>query len=356
MLTKLDQRKRSKGIGSSEIGMLAYVEDKNGDMKPLSPYGGRHKLWRRKTGKEPETQSKEYMRRGNYMEPALINWFADDTGVEWFKPPTINHSEFPWVVDSVDGLSFPKGTKKSVMKSGKVKPFRCIEAKVLTGWDKDGFGDPGTDEIPEHYLVQAQWHIGAHRPEDMACDFPVDVDGGRNDYLIKFDEELYLYLVSEAEKFWMNYVEKDIEPPVDDYSDTTSWLSRYMRQREGLGVLEANEEQVKLMLQYKQLALQLSDGESGLAELKEKLMRAIGEYDGIIIPGTKQKILWKRSKDSQIIDWKAVSESLGQRLLSANLMTEAELEQLSQTKVKVRTGSRRWTPTSLLKNDASGDR
>ena len=190
----------------------------------------------------------------------------------------------------------------------------------------------------------------------MACDFPVDVDGGRRDYLVKFDEELYLYLVSEAEKFWMNYVEKDIEPPVDDYSDTTDWLSRYMRQREGMGVLEANEEQVKLMLQYKQLALQLSDGESRLAELKEKLMRAIGEYDGIIIPGTKQKILWKRSKDSQIIDWKAVSESLGQRLLSANLMTEVELEQLSETKVKVRTGSRRWTPTSLLKNDASGDR
>lgn len=351
MLSKVDQKKRTKGIGSSEIGMIIYVEDKNGDKKPLSPYGGMHKLWRRKTGKEPETKATSYMNRGNYMEPALIQWFADDTGVDWFKPPTVRHADYPYVVDSVDGLTFPKGTKRAEMKTGKVKPLRCVEAKVLTGWNKEGFGDPGTDEIPEHYLVQSQWHIGAHKPEDMACDFPVDVDGGRKDYLVRFDEELYLFLVSAAEKFWVNHVEKDVEPDVDDYADTASWLSKYLKQKEGLGVLEANPEQVKLMLQYRQLALKLDEGDAALAELKEKLMRIIDEHDGIIIPGTKQKILWKQSKDSESTDWKAVAETLGERLVAAELISKGELDELSATKVKTKKGSRRWTPTSLLKNN-----
>lgn len=352
MLTKLDRKKRSKGVGSSEIGMLVYVES-GGEMKPLSPYGGRHKLWRRKTGKEPEQTARDYMRRGEYLEPALINWFCDDKGLAWMKPPTIVHPEFDFVVDSVDGLSFEQGTAKSAMKNGKAKPLRCIEAKVLTGWAKDGFGEEGTDEIPEHYLVQSQWHIGAHRPEEMKCDFPVDVDGRRRDYVIDFDEELHLALVTEADRFWKDYVIRDVEPPVDDYSDAVTWLARYMKQREGAGVLEANEEQVQLLLRYKAVAAQVADGEAALDEIKEKLMRAIGDHDGIAIPGTKQKILWKKSKDSNRVDWKTIADNLGQRLISANLIGEADLDQLIGDHTAVRPGSRRWTPTSLLK--ASGD-
>lgn len=352
MLTKLDQKKRSKGIGSSEIGMIIYVEDANGDMKPLSPYGGKHKLWRRKTGKEPEQAGRDYMRRGQYLEPALINWFCDDKEIAWYKPPTINHPDYYYVVDSVDGLSYPKGTSQAAMKAGKIKPLRCIEAKVLTGWAKEGFGDEGTDEIPETYLVQSQWHIGAHKPEEMACDFPVDVDGRRRDYLVQFDEELYLALVMEAEKFWVDYVEKDVEPPVDDYADTTSWLSRYLKQKQGVGLLEADEEQVKLLLKYREMALKLSDGEAALEEVKEKLMRAIGEYDGIVIPGTKQKVLWKMSKDSKSVDWKVVAEGLAQRLMVDGKLTGEQFTEIQEQHVKVRQGSRRWTPTSLLKNDA----
>ena len=352
MLTKLDHKKRSKGIGSSEIGMLIYVEDENGDQKPLSKWGDRHKLWRSKTGKETSSPAKSYMQRGNYMEPALIQWFADEHGVDWYKPPTINHPEYRYIVDSCDGLTYPKGTSRTDMKSGKVHPHRCIEAKVLTGWNKDGFGDPGTDDIPDSYLVQSQWHIGAHKPEDMACEFPVDVDGGRKDYLVKFDEELYMSLVAEAERFWVDYVEKDVEPPVDDYSETTKWLSKYLTQKAGMGLLEADEGQVQLLLQYRKHSLQLKGDESSLDEIKERLMRDIGEYDGIIIPGTKCKVLWKKSKDTQKVGWQKVAEDLANRLIEAGQLDKSGYEEIRDDNTDAREGARRWTPTSLLKHDA----
>jgi predicted phage-related endonuclease len=339
MLSKADLEKRSHGIGSSEIAMLIYVEDEHGDLKPLSPWGGKHKLWRKKTGKEEEKPAKTYMSRGNYMEAPIIQWYADDHGVDWKKPQTMRHPSYPYVVDSADALTYPKG------QIGIVNPLRCIEAKALTGWNMEGWGEEGTDEIPDYYITQGTWHIGAHKPQEMLCDFPIDTQGQRKDYSVQWDEEFYLALVSEAERFWKDYVETDKEPPVDDYSDATSWLTKYLKQKKGMGMLEADEEHVKLLLQYREMALQVKEGEGMLEELKEKIMRAIGEYDGIVVPGSKQKITWKQAKDTMGVGWRDVADTLAKDL------KPGEYQKIQDAHQRVtRKGSRRWTPTALLKN------
>ena len=80
-------------------------------------------------------------------------------------------------------------------------------------------------------------------------------------------------------------------------------------------------------------------------------MRVIGEYDGIIIPGTKQKILWKKSKDTSGIDWKSVAEHLAQSMLVAGALDKAAFDGLKDDHTSItRKGSRRWTPTALLRN------
>lgn len=356
-LSKLDHKKRSRGVGSSEIGMLVYVPDSNGDMKPLSPYGGAHKLWRRKTGKEEWKPARSYMQRGIYLETGVINWYADDHGVVWHKPSTIVHSTYPYVVDSVDGLEFPKGTSKTDMKRGLIKPIRCIEAKALTGWNTEGFGQAETDEIPDNYLVQCAWHIGAHEPEDMSCAFPVDLNGRRVDYMVRHDEELYMSLVMRAEKFWQDYVLKDVEPPIDDYADTTSWLSKYLRQRDGLGLLEADDEQIKLLLRYHRISGLMSKGKERLEVLKEKLMRDIGEHDGIVLPDNrKAKIWWKRPKDSAKIDWKAIAEQLAQRLRVDGNLPRENFDAMKADYTTMKKGSRAWKPASLITHAGNGQK
>lgn len=336
MLSKKDKKMRSSGIGSSEIAMLIYLPDQYGDPKPLSKFGNRHKLWRIKTGKEPEKEAESFMDRGTFIEKGLIDWYAHDHNVDWMKPPTIKSKKYPYVVDSCDGLTFTKGKKK------KSQPLRCIEAKAITAWSKDEWGQPGTDEIPEHYLVQCQWHLGSHETLDNICDVPMDDGAKRTDYHVAFDEELYLALVLEAEKFWTDYVLKDKEPPIDSYSETTDWLSKYLKNKAGMGVLEANDQQIKLMLNYKDLALRIKKDEESLAKIKEAIQREIGEYDGIIIPDSKRKILWKKSKDTISVDWESVAKKLGENI------DLDEFVDLQKSFPKIRKGSRRWTPTTLL--------
>lgn len=345
MLTEADKKTRSNGIGSSEIAMLVYVEGEGGEPTPLSPWGGRHKLWRKKTGREQDEQ-KDIMRRGQYMEPGLLQWYADDNEVELIRPPSVRHRDYPYVVDSCDGLTFPKGSAEDAITDRIVQPLRCVEAKTSHWSKRKEWGSAGTDDVPDYYLVQCQWHLGAHKPDEMICDLPMDDGSQRRDYHIAFNEELYISLVSLAEKFWKDHVEKDVEPPIDDYSDTTTWLSKYLKQRSGMGYLDADEETAKLMLLYREKALHLKDGEAELEELKEKLMRAIGEYDGIIIEGTKQKITWKRPKESQRTDWKGVSKELCERLR----MEQSVYNAVCSTHQTTKEGSRRWWPKALLDN------
>ena len=82
MLSDEDLKLRSNGIGSSEIAMLVYVKDEDtGSMKPLSPWGGKHKLWVKKTHGEVK-KSSDAMTRGNYLEDGIINWCADKEGYD----------------------------------------------------------------------------------------------------------------------------------------------------------------------------------------------------------------------------------------------------------------------------------
>lgn len=361
-LSEAAKKVRSKGVGSSEIAMLIYVKDDDGNSVPLSPWGGAHKLWRRKTGKERDKAAESYMTRGSFMENGLMDWYCHDKGVVWIKPKTITHPEYPHVVDSCDGLVFPEGTTKKMMQAylshgeGEM-PLYPLEAKTSNFMKRDEWGADGSDDVPLYYLVQCIWHMGAHPTQQNRCVMPMDNGMKRSDYTIPFDEELYLSLVDRVGKFWRDYVEKDREPPVDDYGDANDWLSQWTKNKDGFGVLEASDEQVALMLQYREKALNIKTTETEMDELRHTMELAIGEYDGLIIPDTKQKILWKRSKDGTKTNWEMVAAELHRKLTILSLQDKdghphvaKDYDELKSSHSTVREGSRRWTPTNLIKN------
>ena len=346
-LTEADKRVRSNGVGSSEIAMLVYLEDQSGDVRPLSPWGGRHKLWRKKTGREIEERVASHLTRGDFMEEGLIKWYASDHDVEWRKPRSKRSTRYKYVVDSVDALTYPRGSKK------KGTPLRCVEAKTSNPWMRHEWGQPGTDEIPNYYLVQCQWHLGVWETQDEVCDVPMDNGMSRKDYFVPYDEELYHSLLMEAERFWRDYVETDREPPIDDAKEATRWLSRYLENKDGLGVKEANADEVQLLLRYRSIALQRNAAIDALAELQEKIQRAIGAYDGLMVPGTKQQILWKQTADSIGVNWQEVSMDLYSRLQASGDLDEQNYQLLLKRRTKVtKKGTRRFCPDALLKNSS----
>jgi len=333
-LTKEDHAKRSKGIGSSEIAMLLTKELGNGKVVPLSPWGGPHKLWRRKTGREDWSPDSDAMRRGRFLEKAILEMYASTYGYRLESPPTKRHESYSYVVDSVDALAF-KGPGE--------QHKRTVEAKTAV-WVKQGeWGDEGTDQVPKYYIVQCQWHEGVWPSEDRICDVAVLLNGVEKYYHVAYDEDLYMALVCEAEKFWYDHVLKDKEPEIDGYPETSEWLQKRITHIEE-GLVDADNEMSAIMLRYRELRLLQNEHKSEMSLLENKIKQAIGSQEGIVIPGTKQKITWKKAKESTgLMKIKMAEDYL-------DGLGEKEKQEAIEKYGVIKEGSRRFLTESLLKN------
>lgn len=266
-MTNLNHELRAKGIGSSEIAMLVIDDEGH----PLSPWGGPHKLWRIKTGVEiPDDSPKQWLSRGNALEPWLLACYAEDTGARLRKSPgTIQHKKFPYVVDSVDAIAWMPGDGK--------RPSTAVEAKAPLPFTMDEW----SDGVPAKYMVQGQWHMGVWSLPK--CDYPIDAYGKVKIFSTTNDEELWMSLVTIAEKFWVDHVESGVPPPVDATEETSQWLSRRLKQKDQ-DLVDADDETVKKMLRWRELKLAHDKNKEELELLGNEIKAAIGEHKGICIP------------------------------------------------------------------------
>ncbi len=97
---------------------------------------------------EPEQPTTVPMARGNYLEAGVREWVADILDVEAVEAgpklaePAFVRADWPGVAVRPDGAFRFKGDSTALYE-GKTSAFA------------DGWGEPGTDQIPREYLVQA---------------------------------------------------------------------------------------------------------------------------------------------------------------------------------------------------------
>lgn len=103
-------------------------------------------LWHRMTGTLPPDAENDQMRRGHYLEPAILQWFFD-------KHPEMTRgpSEIYFHETNKDFAATPD----AVARVGEQR--HPIEAK--SDHDGDDWGTPGTDEIPIKYVAQCTWAL-----------------------------------------------------------------------------------------------------------------------------------------------------------------------------------------------------
>lgn len=191
---------RTKFLGASEAGAVLG----------LSPYRSPLRVWQEKVGLVTPDPPGIPMRAGNALESLVLDLFQEETG----KTVGDRQAEFadedhPFLVCHVDGLA----------DSGEI-----VEAKT-TGSDK-GWGEPGTDQIPQVYLAQVtvQMYLAGLRIAYV----PVLI--GREDfriYKVERDEELEKMVLPRLVKFWTENVEKKIAPPPVTLSDLYEAFPRH---------------------------------------------------------------------------------------------------------------------------------
>ncbi len=182
---------RRSGIGGSDAASVLG----------LSPYRSRLALYLDKRGElQDDNGESEDMLWGRLLEPVVRQRYSDVTGrTVRMLSGLARHPNLPWMIGNLDG--FVEG--EQVIYEGK------------TARRSDGWGEPGTDQVPEHYALQVQHYLAVTGYE--AADIAVLIAGSSfRMYRIDTDRELQDMLIDAEREFW-GMVERG-EPPEPDLS------------------------------------------------------------------------------------------------------------------------------------------
>lgn len=180
----------------------------------LSPYDSRFSLFFRMNGTvDPEPQTDEQS-RGHYLEPGVVSWFED--GHRRFSDPSAavctvkpggcwQHRDFDWYTASPDRLLY--------FEDGSICGF---DAKTCS--DDDGYGKPGTDEVPAHVRAQAMSQmdvVGTRRTYVAVLSAYLEF----REYVIDYDEAEAEHIRDECARF-MDDLANGVRPNLDEHTET----------------------------------------------------------------------------------------------------------------------------------------
>lgn len=183
---------RRDGLGGSEIAPILG----------LSPFESRFSLWHRKAGMAAPVQESPEMEWGKRLEPVILQKYRDEHPELDFRVRngTFAHDDRPWQIANPDLLAVD----------------RVVEAKFsMFG---DGWGEPGTDEIPPYYRTQVLWYcdtLGVDRADVIVliggCDY--------REFTVAYDEAEAAELRTAALEF-LESIAQDDRPSIDAHSAT----------------------------------------------------------------------------------------------------------------------------------------
>lgn len=265
---------RTKGIGGSDVaGILGLSKWKT----PLQVYQEK----RGEIGPQPDNEA---MKWGRYLEPVVRQAYADTTGRE-VRVPTemLRHPELAFMLANVDGLTEDR---------------RVVEVK--TARTAEGWGEPGSDEIPQAYLLQVQHYmkVTAFPVADVAV-----LIGGSDFrlYEVPADPELQDMLVEAESEFWQRVVDANPPDPMT-YADVLARFGRSSRAQSVVAGTAAADACAKLR--------EIKEQREALDMLEEgarlHITKLLGEADTLVDAGGKVLATWKVQAGAKRLDGTAL--------------------------------------------------
>ena len=146
----IETNKRPHGIGGSDIAALLG----------LSPYKTPLELWTEKVG-HPGTKETQgiHLRFGQHVEPFIAREYERSTGlVTHLYPKTLTHPLHDFMYGHIDRFVTP--TNPGCLSDIDIlKTDTLLECKSASVYNRDQWGEPGTEQVPSNYLLQCAWYI-----------------------------------------------------------------------------------------------------------------------------------------------------------------------------------------------------
>ncbi|MGF6641822.1 YqaJ viral recombinase family protein [Paraburkholderia sp. MM6662-R1] len=183
----------------------------------LSKYKTSYELWLEKTGELPPEDLDEVdrIRFGRLMEDIIAREYARREGVRVRRrTQIIKHPTYPWMLANVDRLI-----------EGERRGLECKNVDAMAYARGDGWGEPGSDQVPDEYLLQCQHYmIVLDYPE---WDLAACVGGNRLErYVIRRDPSLEQMIIDGEREFWQRVEQHDAPEPDYAHPTTTALLQR----------------------------------------------------------------------------------------------------------------------------------
>ncbi len=268
---------RNSGLGGSEAAAACGLS------KWKTPY----ELYLQKIGELPGHSTETPVQsRGKRFEPLLRQMYMEQTGRTVTVPQgAIQSDKVPFMFVSPDGLT---------------EDGRYLEIK--TARNRSEWGEPGTDEVPQDYLLQVQHGLFVTKiaTADIYVAFSLD---DVELYEVREDKELQDMIIEEEGKFW-RCVETRTPPDLTTYQDV---ILRF-RRSSGTPVTATPEIEMLVPL-LRNIKGELKKFEDAEEKTKAELMRFMGEHDVLLDVMGNVLTTWKETKATQRFDVKAFQEA-----------------------------------------------
>jgi len=295
----------------------------------LSPWRTAFDVWADKLGNAPPVVANEDMERGTFLEDGARRWYAHRTGARVVEPGTVVCPSNPLVIATPDGLAFlPSGEE------------RALEIKMPSS--AHGWGEPGTDAVPDYYLPQGAWQMAAL--DVQRVDFFAVLDGKPRLYHVARDLELEGLLVDEMQRWWRDHVVTGKPPPVEarDLPSVSAAFRRHECERH-LDFSALPPESQVTVEEYLRAYSEESTAAERRALWEARVKLAIGAAPGVAgLPPELgwARIDWKKNKDGTQTDWAKVAGAMRDGVPYAAAV---------QTYTTPREGARPFTPRAITK-------
>ena len=268
-------RERKNYLGGTDLSSIAG----------LNPYRTALDVYLDKTSDDIRCETSPAMRWGNLLEEAVAKAYSEDTGqtIE-IEPNTIYHPSMKFLGANIDRWV---GDKEYVLE--------CKTAGFTRGKE---WGEEGTDQIPESYLVQVAYYAAI-------CAVPkVDIAvliGGQDFRIYTYErtKDLEDKLIKIACNFWHNHIEKRIPPKCVSTRDIFNLFpqSNYHE-------IVAESNIIEKLQELKGAKEEESRIQSTIEKLKTDIQEFMRDYDVLIDNNGNVIATWKNSTPRSFFDLK----------------------------------------------------
>ena len=190
----------------------------------LSPYQSKFDLWWAKRNGEHGKEDNQQMRRGRRVEPLVIEDFGEEhPEFDVGRVGLVANVLRQWQVATPDGLVYESHLEQMRRwregEDYRTCPVAVLEAKTVA--NGDGWGEPGTDQIPVHYRAQVMWQMDV-TGLDVAF-VAAWIGYTYKEYVVSYDRADAEFMRDEARAFLAS-LEEGIPPEVDAHPATTARL------------------------------------------------------------------------------------------------------------------------------------